>query len=319
MQFLLEYLVKPSPEDTLTALFDILYANMRDIANMKRGYEAEKAAYLAALVPALAQPARQIILIRDAEALVGFFQYYVNRSRFMMEEIQFLPRVQGAGAFQALFAFLVARLPAQTPWVEAYAHKNNSRSRQILLHMGLMPIADETGDFWHFRGEYRALREKYAPKSGASSAAEVRNMKILIMNGPNLNLLGKREPTIYGHNTYDDLLSFIRAYAATRGVEVSFFQSNHEGALVDAIQGAMGAIDGIVINPGAYTHTSVALLDAVKAVGIPTVEVHISDPDTREEFRRVSYIRLACIGTVKGRGFQGYLDAIDMLIAHFFK
>ena len=138
-------------------------------------------------------------------------------------------------------------------------------------------------------------------------------MKILIINGPNLNMLGIREPAIYGSNTYQDLCDMIEAHAKEIGVDVEFFQSNHEGALVDAIQAAFGDAQGIVINPGAYTHTSVALLDAVKTVGIPTVEVHISDPDTREEFRRISYIREGCVATVKGKGLSGYLEAMDLL------
>ncbi|MDD6261833.1 MAG: type II 3-dehydroquinate dehydratase [Clostridiales bacterium] len=138
-------------------------------------------------------------------------------------------------------------------------------------------------------------------------------MNILVINGPNLNMLGIREPNIYGRATYADLCALIKAEAVKMGVGVDFFQSNHEGDLVDAIQGALGRFDGIVINPGAYTHTSVALLDAVKAVGIPTVEVHISDPDTREEFRKISYIRLACTATVKGLGFDGYLRAMHIL------
>ncbi len=136
---------------------------------------------------------------------------------------------------------------------------------------------------------------------------------ILVINGPNLNLLGLREPEIYGKKTYDDLVALISAEAERLGASVEFVQSNHEGALVDAIQSAYGRADGIVINPAAYTHTSVALLDAVKAVGIPTVEVHISDPDAREEFRRVSYIRAACTASIKGRGFAGYLDALRLL------
>ena len=139
-------------------------------------------------------------------------------------------------------------------------------------------------------------------------------MHILVINGPNLNMLGIRQPEIYGHTTYQDLLEMIRAEADQLGVEVNFFQSNHEGALVDAIQQAyFDKVDGIVINPGAYTHTSVALLDAVKGVSIPTVEVHISDPDTREEFRRISYIRAACVATVKGHGLNGYLEALHLL------
>lgn len=139
-------------------------------------------------------------------------------------------------------------------------------------------------------------------------------MKILVLNGPNLNMLGIREPGIYGSETYRDLLEKIAAHAQTRGVSVDCFQSNHEGALVDRIQEAYGNTDGIVINPGAYTHTSIALLDAVKAVGIPTVEVHISDVARREAFRSVSYIRAACVGSIIGHGTDGYLEAMDLLI-----
>ena len=128
-------------------------------------------------------------------------------------------------------------------------------------------------------------------------------MHILVVNGPNMNMLGIRQPEIYGHETYEDLKALIRAEADRLGASVSFFQSNHEGALVDAI----------IINPAAYTHTSVALLDAVKAVGIPTVEVHVSDPDSREEFRRVSYIRAACAATIRGHGLQGYVEALRFL------
>ena len=139
-------------------------------------------------------------------------------------------------------------------------------------------------------------------------------MKILVLNGPNLNMLGIRQPEIYGKATYEDLKNMISAEAEALGVEVSFFQSNHEGALVDAIQQAyFDKVDGIIINPGAYTHTSVALLDAVKGVSIPTVEVHISDPDTREEFRHISYVRLACVATIKGHGLPGYLEALHLL------
>ena len=140
-------------------------------------------------------------------------------------------------------------------------------------------------------------------------------MKLLILNGPNLNLLGIREPNIYGKETYTDLCERIRAYANQKGIEVRLVQSNHEGALVDAIQAAyFDGLDGIVINPGAYTHTSIALLDAIKGVNLPTVEVHISDPDTREEVRKISYLRAACIATVKGHGTHGYLEAIDLLL-----
>ncbi len=138
-------------------------------------------------------------------------------------------------------------------------------------------------------------------------------MNILILNGPNLNLLGLREPDIYGKGSYAELCAMISAEAERLGVCVEFFQSNHEGALVDAIQDAYGRIDGIVFNPAAYTHTSVALLDALKAVSIPTVEVHISDPDTRESFRKISYVRAACVKSICGHGFEGYLEALRFL------
>lgn len=139
-------------------------------------------------------------------------------------------------------------------------------------------------------------------------------MKIFVINGPNLNMLGIREPEIYGNENYNSLLEKISAYAEEKNIEIDFFQSNHEGALVDKIQEAYGVFDGIVINPGAYTHTSIALLDAVKAVGIPTIEVHISDLSKREDFRRISYIRLGCIASVIGKGTDGYLEAMDILL-----
>jgi len=139
-------------------------------------------------------------------------------------------------------------------------------------------------------------------------------MKLLVLNGPNLNMLGIREPDIYGKETYDDLCRMVKEHAEKRGVEVSLYQSNHEGDLIDRIQMAYGDVDGIVFNPGGYTHTSVALADAVKAVGIPTVEVHISDVSGREAFRQVSYIRAACIATVAGHGLKGYLEAMDLLV-----
>ena len=138
-------------------------------------------------------------------------------------------------------------------------------------------------------------------------------MKILVINGPNLNMLGIREPEIYGRTTYADLCDLIRDHAAKIGVEVALYQSNHEGDLVDRIQEAYGNTDGIVINPGAYTHTSVAILDALKAVAIPAVEVHISEVDQREEFRQISYVRLACMATISGHGVNGYLEAMDLL------
>ncbi len=139
--------------------------------------------------------------------------------------------------------------------------------------------------------------------------------KILVINGPNLNMLGIREPEIYGKKTYADLCELIKKSADELGTEVELYQSNHEGALVDKIQSAYGNTDGIVINPGAYTHTSVAILDAVKSVGIPTVEVHISKVDEREDFRQISYIRLACIDTITGYGFDGYIMALKKLLS----
>ncbi len=140
-------------------------------------------------------------------------------------------------------------------------------------------------------------------------------MKLLFLNGPNLNMLGVREPDIYGKQTYADLEAYIRDFCGELGIECEIFQSNHEGALVDAIQGAYQKFDGIVINPAAYTHTSVALLDALKAVGLPAVEVHLSDVSKREDFRQVSYVRLACCRTVAGHGFEGYRIAAEHLLA----
>ena len=139
-------------------------------------------------------------------------------------------------------------------------------------------------------------------------------MKLLILNGPNLNMLGIREPGVYGTESYAELCRRVREHAEKRGVEVELYQSNHEGDLVDAIQAAYGKVDGIVINPGAYAHTSVALLDALKAVSIPAVEVHISDLSKREAFRQISYIRAACIATITGHGLAGYTEAMDLLI-----
>ena len=139
-------------------------------------------------------------------------------------------------------------------------------------------------------------------------------MKIYVINGPNLNMLGIREPDIYGKESYDELLSIVKNHCEKLGTDVICYQSNHEGDLVDKIQEAyFDKADGIVINPGAYTHTSIALLDAIKAVGIPTVEVHISDLSKREDFRQISFIRQACEKTVSGKGLNGYIEAIDYL------
>lgn len=141
-------------------------------------------------------------------------------------------------------------------------------------------------------------------------------MKFLVLNGPNINMLGIREPGIYGKDSFDALVELVKDTCRTEGIELQMTQSNHEGVLVDEIQSAYGSCDGIVINPGAYTHTSIALLDAVKAVGLPTVEVHISDVASREDFRQVSYIRAACIATVTGEGIAGYAHAIRLLKKH---
>ena len=138
-------------------------------------------------------------------------------------------------------------------------------------------------------------------------------MKILVINGPNLNMLGIREPALYGNRNYADLVDFIGEAARDAGVEVEVFQSNHEGALVDRIQAARGVFDGLVVNAAAYTHTSVAILDALKAVGLPTVEVHLTDPETREPFRRVSYVKPAALATFAGYGFDSYSRAIRHL------
>lgn len=135
-------------------------------------------------------------------------------------------------------------------------------------------------------------------------------MKLLVINGPNMNLLGLREPGIYGKGTLSDLEDFLREVGEAEDIELSFFQSNHEGAIVDAIQAACGKMDGIVINPAAYTHTSVAILDALKAVALPAVEVHMSQVSEREPFRQISYAGMACIKTYMGLGFEGYRQAI---------
>ena len=138
-------------------------------------------------------------------------------------------------------------------------------------------------------------------------------MKILVINGPNLNLLGLREPALYGAQNFAALQSFIRSSAEELGVEVELFQSNHEGAIVDAIQAAYGVYDAILINPAAYTHTSVAILDALKAVALPTVEVHLTDISTREEFRRFSFVSLYAQKTICGKGFDGYREGLEFL------
>ncbi len=138
-------------------------------------------------------------------------------------------------------------------------------------------------------------------------------MNIFVINGPNLNMLGVREPEHYGRQTYQDLVSKIQSHCKKLGIDVSVSQSNHEGEIVEMIQNAYGKADAIVINPAAYTHTSIAILDAIKAVGLPTVEVHISKIEEREDFRQISYIRLACVKTITGHGTDGYLEAIDFL------
>ena len=142
-------------------------------------------------------------------------------------------------------------------------------------------------------------------------------MKILVLNGPNINMLGIREPDIYGKRTYSDLISLLKTTAQQLDVELECYQSNHEGCLIDKIQEAYGCVDGIVINPAAYTHTSVAILDALKSVGIPSVEVHISNVDARESFRQISYPGMYCEKTIKGQGFNGYCQAMAYLKEHY--
>lgn len=142
-------------------------------------------------------------------------------------------------------------------------------------------------------------------------------MKILVLNGPNINMLGIREPDIYGKRTYSDLISLLNSTAQQLNVELECYQSNHEGCLVDKIQEAYGCVEGIVINPAAYTHTSVAILDALKSVGIPSVEVHISNVDARESFRQISYPGMYCEKTIKGQGFDGYCQAMAYLKEHY--
>ena len=141
--------------------------------------------------------------------------------------------------------------------------------------------------------------------------------KILVINGPNINMLGIREPGIYGKSSFQDLLKLLGETAQKLNIEIEQYQSNHEGDLVDKIQSAYGTVDGIVINPAAYTHTSIAILDALKAVAIPAVEVHISDVDSREAFRQISYAGLACCKTIKGHGLEGYREAIHYLTERF--
>lgn len=142
-------------------------------------------------------------------------------------------------------------------------------------------------------------------------------MNILVINGPNINMLGIREPGIYGTSGYAELLSLLAKTAEEKNISIEQFQSNHEGAIVDRIQAAYGHYDGIVINPAAYTHTSIAILDALKAVSIPAVEVHISDVDNREPFRQISYAGLACVHTIKGHGLEGYREAVLYLKEHY--
>lgn len=140
-------------------------------------------------------------------------------------------------------------------------------------------------------------------------------MRILVINGPNINMIGIREKSIYGEGTYDDLIHYIEEICTREGIDVEFFQSNHEGEIIDAIQAAYQRIDGIVINPAAYTHTSIAILDALKAVAIPTVEVHLSNIHEREEYRQLSYVSEFCLKTFTGLGFEGYEKAVLLLKA----
>ena len=140
-------------------------------------------------------------------------------------------------------------------------------------------------------------------------------MKIIVINGPNLNMLGVREPEIYGSQSLQDLNEYIRNFSVLKNIEVDFFQSNHEGNIIDVIQESMGKYEAIIINPAAYTHTSIAIADAIRAVGLPTVEVHLSDVNSREEYRKTSYISEHCVATVSGKGFNSYIDAIEIILS----
>ncbi|NLX75508.1 MAG: type II 3-dehydroquinate dehydratase [Synergistaceae bacterium] len=140
-------------------------------------------------------------------------------------------------------------------------------------------------------------------------------MKIIVINGPNLNMLGVREPEIYGSQSLQDLNEYIRSFSVSKNIEVDFFQSNHEGNIIDVIQESMGKYEAIIINPAAYTHTSIAIADAIRAVGLPTVEVHLSDVNSREEYRKTSYISEHCVATVSGKGFNSYIDAIEIILS----
>ena len=144
-------------------------------------------------------------------------------------------------------------------------------------------------------------------------------MRFLVINGPNLNMLGVREPDIYGKNTLKELEERILNHCSDSGIEVEFYQSNHEGSIVDKIQDSYQKFDGLIINPAAYTHTSIAIPDAIKAVGIPSVEVHLSDIDSREEYRKISYVSPVCIATIKGKHFDGYIDAVNIIVNHLSK
>ena len=197
----------------------------------------------------------------------------------------------------------------------AAAEEAGKRTGVILLTGGGIIKTAENYAALHQNGRiYQLVRDLSLLPTEGRPLSQGADLAAMWRERAPLYMLGIRQPEIYGHETYEDLKALIRAEADRLGASVSFFQSNHEGALVDAIQQAyFDHVDGIIINPAAYTHTSVALLDAVKAVGIPTVEVHVSDPDSREEFRRVSYIRAACAATIRGHGLQGYVEALRFL------
>ena len=192
---------------------------------------------------------------------------------------------------------------------------DEKREEKVLERVAAM-AGDDLGDmarelYKHIMALSRDYQTKMLGRDG--------KIRLLVLNGPNLNMLGIREPDIYGRQTYADLTAYIRAEAEKLGADVEIFQSNHEGALVEKIQSALHRFDGVVINPAAYTHTSVAILDALKAVALPAVEVHLSDVSTREDFRQISYARLACIRTFMGLGFDGYREAIFFLRDYLLK
>ena len=220
-------------------------------------------------------------------------------------------------ADEQIVAALKERMRAVTE-VARYKQAHNlpvldeKREEKVLERVAAMAGDDMSGMACELYRHIMALSRDYQTKMLGRDG----KIRLLVLNGPNLNMLGIREPNIYGKKTYADLTAYIRAEAEKLGADVEIFQSNHEGALVEKIQSALHHFDGIVINPAAYTHTSVAILDALKAVALPAVEVHLSDVSAREAFRQISYAGMACVKTYKGLGFDGYIEAVRFLEAY---